>query len=60
MKELMIEWAENHTFEHDDGTWSRADDSGESVGPRYATREELEKALWDHMDATACYLPQAR
>ena len=49
MKDLMIQWEEDHTYEHEDGTWSRADDNGEPVGPRYATQEELSKALWDYM-----------
>ena len=61
MKDLMIQWEEDHSFEHPDGTWSRADNQGDPVGPRYATEDELRTALWAYMaENPDCYLPSPR
>jgi hypothetical protein len=58
MKDLMIDWVAEHQYEHEDGTWSRMDDHGEAIGPRYATEEELEQALWNYlMENPEAYLP---
>ncbi len=51
MKDLMIKWVEEHKYEHEDGTWSWAQDG--EVHPerteRYATEEELDEVLWNYI-----------
>lgn len=44
---MILEWIENHMFEHEDGTWSRSDDQGEPVGERFKTEDALLAHLWD-------------
>jgi len=58
MKDLMIQWEDDHTYEHEDGTWSQADDAGDPIESRYATEDELHTALWAYMaEHPDCYLP---
>lgn len=46
MKDLMIDWVDNHMSENEDGTWY-AEDELAMKGQVFKTEEELHKALWD-------------
>lgn len=57
MKDMMIEWVEEHKGERPDGTaWFILDcDFGEQ---EFATEAELDSFLWDYMvENPECYLP---
>lgn len=51
MKDMTIAWIVDHEYKHKDGTWSRADNAGNPIGPRYATQEALNEALWNYLPA---------
>ena len=57
MKDMMIEWVENHKGERPDGTWFVLD--CDWLGEReFPTEEALDTFLWNYLaENPECYLP---
>lgn len=50
MKDLMIDWVEEHKGEREDGTWFILDADWLDDGTRiFTTEEELDNFLWDYI-----------
>ena len=53
MRDLMIEWVEDHKGENPDGTWFRIDMDWMEDDPKhqtvFATEQELDAWLWNYI-----------
>lgn len=52
MKDLMLDWVEDHKGERQDGSWyviEYAGPYGEEEGLSFRTEKEIDKYLWDRI-----------